>query len=280
MGIMETMDNFINIFFDNSIEMLLVIFELFLLILYQSYKFYKVYKLSKRLYQTPFYNRALEGIYVKFIGKVAKLNQLKTPIFNTKCEFYHFVIKGVLQVKRKKPHKSYKFVTKTLNQEISSEFLLQNNTQEIYVKPDKKNLKNSTKYKIRDESKRTTTALKKEFIFDKKYKKYLYRSLFLQEGDIVTVYGRLIKKDNKFIITDTYNKKLPFIIFRGDYTSFGKFYNKSFFYRLFMIIFYLFLLSNLEMIRGVEILFLILFVVFNFFLESIGSMIKNRLSMV
>ena len=46
----------------------------------------------------------------------------------------------------------------------------------------------------------------------------------MKVGDEVTVYGLLVKQNDKFIIANTNKKQLPFMILLGDKTKFKDFY--------------------------------------------------------
>jgi len=216
----------------------------------------KYYRFSKKLDKTPFYNRALVGMYVKFKGKIKSVNNLKVPITDTDCEFFRFKVTGFRSVKIKSPGKGYETIVKPLYREVSEEpFLLTDNNQEVWVASSVNKADAGSAFKINKEI--TSSVQPKEgYPSEAMYSNYDYEAEYLSADDNITVYGKLIQKDDKFIITDTFSPKFPFIIFIGDYLSLGSFYRKNFKNRALSVIIATMLLIYVNLFQGFNFLLL------------------------
>lgn len=192
------------------------------------YHIYFFYKKSLFFYKTPYYNKALLGMYVKFLGKIDAYNKLKDPISNGIYEFYKFKIKALWSVKAQSPSKGYITETKPLGMGHSRKpFKVSDSTRSILVDseiPDGK----IGKYRIKTRTTDSSTPIE-GYPSAEKYETYRHINNFLEAGDLVTIYGRLIQKeDGTHIITNTKSSKMPFIVFLGDKLKFAAFYKFQF----------------------------------------------------
>ncbi len=210
------------------ISFFLIIYDFYnmayiLIALVNIYYFYFFYKKSIFFYKVPYYNKALKGVYVKFVGKVEKHNKLKTPIYHNECEYYKFKIKALWEVKAPKPQKGYITESKPLGNGYSDKnILISDGSKKVFVTskiPDGKMAKLEINEEVID-SKSSLKGYKK----NKKFQIYRYFHKYLKAGDLITVYGVLLKENDKFIISNTNNEKLPFMMFLGNKTNFKDFY--------------------------------------------------------
>jgi len=211
---MATMDNL-------SITLLILVAILFLYNLVRSVFNRKYYKNFQKI---PSLQLPLEGMFVKVEGIVASENNTTTPISKKSCAFYQLQTKGEYQVKEKSPRRGYKTVTKKINTEQSKKRILIDKEQQIFIEIKENqsvilSLRNSTK-----EQKKPISSYHKKY---KKATKYIYKEQYIQKGDRVVVYGRLIKKNNIYIITHTYSQKLPFMLYINNPSKLEKSYRKK-----------------------------------------------------
>lgn len=200
---------------DNVFIFLIVGLVFFLIIWFIS----TIYKRYKIITNTPYANEALVGYYVKFSGKVAPYNYASTPIKAKKCEFFRLKIIGKWSIKAKSPGKGMQQLTKLLYMKSAERFLVKNGDMEIFVEfQNEKDIKSST-YKMKTIKGSDKTEISKHIDLNPKYSSYQYIINHLVRGDMVTIYGRLAKKGEEYIITDTYDTNYPFKIERGDKLS-------------------------------------------------------------
>lgn len=197
-----------------------LIFSFFLSV-FNIHKIRKSHKEYKKYRKTPFFNQALIGLYVKIVGKVISPNRYKTPRVYTNVAFYRFVIFGYRQVKRKKPGIGMEEISTILHREISDSFEIQNqNNQKVFVEIKGSPTNKSVIFNLKQESLRSETPITNHEFNSKKseknYTHYDYIADTLKQHDTITVYGRVIKKDDRFVITTTDNLKLPLRIEAGE----------------------------------------------------------------
>lgn len=199
-----------------SNDTILIFVVLGSLLFFLVWFFYDRYQREKG---TPYANEALVGYYVKFSGKVAPYNYAVTPIKEKKCEFFRFKIIGERSVKAKKPSKGIHKITKLLSMQTTERFLVKNEDMKIFVElKNDKDIK-STSYKMKTIEGLSLTEIRKFIDPDPKYTLGRYIINYLVRSDIVTIHGKLIKRGEEYIITDTYDTNYPFKIERGDQLS-------------------------------------------------------------
>ena len=206
---------------DNTISMV-IIFAISVFIFFLLKEMYIIYKYNKLITNTPFYNKALFGMYVKFVGKIIQPNKIDIPIYKQKGVFYRLKVEGLHKVKRRKPSKGWATISKTLHQESSNKFTVVSNNEEVTIQ-----IYTKQKGLIVDIDKeiKTTTQPIQGYPSDNKYSSYKYNIDYLKQGDEVVIYGLLDRdNNNNFMITDTNNQKLPMIIMKGNSISVSKFY--------------------------------------------------------
>ena len=229
---------------------LIIVVHLFYIIRY--------YRFSRKLSKTPYFNEALDGVYVKFYGEVKPENNLKSPGENIECEFYNFKATGLREVKRKAPASGYDTILKPLYREISNKpiLLIDQNGKEVYVSTRITKQNSVVALKINKVLNRTS-----DWILEQKkeplYNDFEYLTSFIKKDDKFTVYGKLVKQKNKFIISDTYNSKFPFIMFLGNFLSFGSFYKNNFINRFVSLILAIVSLSFIRYVSDWNLLMLI-----------------------
>jgi hypothetical protein len=195
---------------DNPISYILL-----LLIGYGFYRIYQEKKIVNEIKNIPKYHPKLLGVYVMFKGIVQTPNQHLTPLSTQSCAFYNFKVKGLYQVKKKKPNKGYESISNILHKEDSDGFELLHNNHKVGVKFINKD--RSTKVQFNIHSKVTKSKQANEnYPFFKKFSSYEYHESYIKEGEEITVYGRLTEEAGLPVITNTYSDKLPFILFLGD----------------------------------------------------------------
>jgi hypothetical protein len=186
---------------------------------------YKSYKKYKRFSATPYFNEALVGLYVKFMGKVVSSNRFKRPRTQKEAAFYQFHVLGYRKIKRKKPESGYHEVPTNLYSESSGEFILQDekSKQKVSVALDIPKLEKASMIDIKEEKLESKTLLDgyeyENGKLSKNYIRFEYTSNYLKQYNSVTVYGRVIKKNDRYIITNSYNKDMPLRIELGDQLS-------------------------------------------------------------
>jgi len=202
-------------------------YALYFLALINLYTAFIFLKKSVLFYKTPFYNKALVGVYVKFYGKVLEHNKLKTPIHTRNCESYRFKVTARWDVKAPKPSKGYVTEIKPLGKGNSEEpFLMSGNNKEVFI--DSSIIpSNFARFNLKQEVIDQGMPLA-GFPSAPKYTTYRYINNYVEAGDTFTVYGRLIEKDGKFIITNTNKGKMPLIVTKENKLPFGSFYYTNF----------------------------------------------------
>ncbi len=198
------------------------------LVLINIYYLYFFYKKSMFYYKTPYYNKALVGMYVKFKGIVEDYNKLKSPIDGKICEYYKFKLKALWSVKAPSPSKGYITETKPLRMGHSQKMIrVHDANSKVLVDseiPDGK----IGKYKIRKVITDYNNPID-GFPSAAKYKTYRHINNYIEAGDTITIYGRLIKKKNgDYVITNTKHPRMPFVIYLGDMLKFAAFYKYEF----------------------------------------------------
>lgn len=190
-----------------------------IIVIYKIYKLVIAIKKDKIFANTPLFNEALAGYYVKFKGVVVSPNQYDIYFFQTNYAFYRLNVDGHNQVKLKKPSKGYKTVTTSIFSTISHGFFVNNQNQNIFVEVENPKNNSTSILNIHEKSLKSDSLLK-NFDFkvepNRQYKGYIYSGDYLKKGETVTIYGRLIKKDNRFVLTETYNQTIPLMIHLGD----------------------------------------------------------------
>ena len=178
-----------------------------------------IYKRYKIITNTPYANEALVGYYVKFSGKIAPYNYKKTPIKEKECEFFRFKIIGKWSVKAKSPGTGMQQLTKLLYMKSSEKFLVKNGDMEIFVEfENDKDIESST-YETKHLEGSKKTEISKHIELNPKYTSYQYIINYLVRGEAVTIYGKLTKRGDEYIITDTYDTDYPFEIKRGNHLA-------------------------------------------------------------
>ena len=202
---METiMDNkFIPIFF----SLLSIALLIHLLI-----KFYVHKKYYRNFQNIPNLQLPLEGMFVKIEGKVTSQNNLRTPLSKKPSVFYQLQAKGEYEVKRKAPSRGYETVSRTLYSEQSEERVLIDEKNQIFIEIEREQKVILKINKIKKVQKRPLP----NYPSHKRATEYIYEEKYLKDGDRVVVFGRLVKKDNCYIVTHTYSEKLPFMIYLND----------------------------------------------------------------
>jgi len=184
----------------------------------------KAYNQYQKFSATPYANEALAGCYVKFMGKVVSQDRHKRPHTQQDAAFYQFHVLGYRKIKRKKPQSGFHEFPTNLYSESSGEFVLQDrNNQRVTVALDIPKLEKSSIINIRKETYKSQTLLDgyhyDQSKLNRNYNYYNYTSNYLKQHSVVSVYGRLVKKDNGYIITNTYRKAMPLRIELGDQLS-------------------------------------------------------------
>ncbi len=185
----------------------------------------KSYKTYQRFKHTPYFNEALVGCYVQFQGKVISPRHHQCPISRKEVAFYHFYILGFRKYKRKKPQKGTHEVSTTLYSQTTGLFeLLDTHNRKIAVSLDTSpRVDSHAILAIKSDTLPSTTLLEgypyQQDKLTQSFERYEYTAYTLKQHTLVTVYGRLIHKENRYILTNTYHPTLPFKIEEGDQVS-------------------------------------------------------------
>lgn len=191
----------------------------------------KNYKTYQRFKHTPYFNEALVGCYVKFRGKVISPELHQCPLSRKEVAFYHFYILGYRKHKRKKPQKGTHEVSTALYSQTTGLFeLLDTHNRKIAVSLDTSpRVDSNTILTIQSDTLPSTTLLEgypyQQDKFTKSFERYEHTAYTLKQHTLVTVYGRLIHKENRYLLTNTYHPTLPFKIEVGDQLSEKIFWN-------------------------------------------------------
>lgn len=202
-------------FIFDPVSMIITVFGL-IVVGVMFFAFRWMYRRYKLILDTPVANAALVGYYVKFAGVVARHNEVDMPIKNKKCEFYRLKIIGKWSVKAKSPSSGMTEITKQLYYESNNKFLLKNGTTRIFVEFENDKDIETSKYETKVVKGDAKDIAQKYNATYPKAKKYEYILNYLLENDEITVYGKLSKKGDDLIITDTYSSSHPFMLKRGN----------------------------------------------------------------
>lgn len=185
----------------------------------------KSYKAYQRFKHTPYFNEALVGCYVQFQGKVISPQRYQCPLTHKWVAFYHFCILGYRKHKRKKPQKGFHEVSTTLHSQTSGLFeLLDTSNRKIAVALDTPpQFDNNATLAIQNHTNKSTTLIEayphKQDKLTQSFERYEYTTHSLKQHTLVTVYGRLIQKENRYLLTNTYHPALPLKIEEGNQVS-------------------------------------------------------------
>ena len=204
----------------------LLILSIFIYNLVRLYKHHKVYRNFQNI---PNLQLPLEGMFVRLEGEVLSEDKSITPITETTCAFYQLYVKASYQVKRKSPSRGYKNIIKTLYQEHSKERILIHEAPKIFVEIEKDAILDINTFTQKQEE-----ALD-NYPKHAKATQYHYEEHYLEEGDEIVVFGRLVKEKQTYILKHTYSKKLPFILSLNNDTKLRKTYLKYIYINLFFV---------------------------------------------
>ncbi len=213
-----------------------VVVSVLLLLLHLATQwFYKLLREKKTFRETPYFHPSMVGMYVKFYGTVATQNIRELPFDRIKCAFHITTLSGVQSFKRKAPAKGYKEVKTVLESTSSEKVLLKNGEQRVYLGLHSKLHTPTTVIEVNKRSK-TQKKPEAEHLENRKYKNYLYESYIIKGNEPLTVFGRLLRDGEDYIITDTYSERLPFMILSGDKLTRGRYGIGDYSLRIFLIV--------------------------------------------
>ena len=212
-----------------------LIFIFFLLggtVLHNLVSLYFNNKYYKNFQNIPPLHLPLEGMFVRIEGRVTLQQRIISPLSRNSCAFYQLKAKGEYHFKRKAPSRGYEKVTKNLYTELSEERVLIDNKNQIFIEIEKGKDVILKINKVEKEQREPLT----DYPSHNRATKYLYEEKYLKNGDRVVVFGRLVKKDNSYIVTHTYSKKLPFMIYLDNTSELESDYKKKININLFFML--------------------------------------------